>query len=195
MKVGKELKLNLLNNYKTKIGTVNNKESKSLYINLSAWGEINNIDENTNYESVLRNLRKKIKQNLNNKLNEEIFHNNKYIVDLDMRSSGFVTTKRSFMSCEITLYQKKGLPINQIKLLNESKKLIYDVANNCLIGGGCTIGAGTKIANNTFIGVGCTIASRNLKIGSSCFISSGSILFNSIQSKTKIIGNPARKIL
>ena len=49
-----------------------------------------------------------------------------------MRSSGFVTTKRSFMSCEITLYQKKGLPINQIKLLNESKKLIYDVANNCL---------------------------------------------------------------
>ena len=132
MKVGKELKLDLLNNYKTKIGTVNNKESKSLYINLSAWGEINNIDENTNYEMVLRNLRKKIKQNLNNKLNKEIFHNNKYIVDLDMRSSGFVTTKRSFMSCEITLYQKKGLPINQIKLLNESKKLIYDVANNCL---------------------------------------------------------------
>ena len=132
MKVGKELKLDLLNNYKTKIGTVNNKESKSLYINLSAWGEINNIDENTNYESVLRNLRKKIKQNLNNKLNEEIFHNNKYIVDLDMRSSGFVTTKRSFMSCEITLYQKKGLPINQTNLLDESKKLIYDVANNCL---------------------------------------------------------------
>ena len=132
MKVGKELKLNLLNNYKTKIGTVNNKESKSLYINLSAWGEINNIDENTNYEMVLRNLRKKIKQNLNNKLNKEIFHNNKYIVDLDMRSSGFVTTKRSFMSCEITLYQKKGLPINQTNLLDESKKLIYDVANNCL---------------------------------------------------------------
>ena len=132
MKVGKELKLDLLNNYKTKIGTVNNKESKSLYINLSAWGEINNIDENTNYEMVLRNLRKKIKQNLNNKLNKEIFHNNKYIVDLDMRSSGFVTTKRSFMSCEITLYQKKGLPINQTNLLEESKKLIYDVANNCL---------------------------------------------------------------
>lgn len=132
MKVGKELKLDLLNNYKTKIGTVNNKESKSLYINLSAWGEINNIDENTNYEMVLRNLRKKIKQNLSDRLNKEIFHNDKYIVDLDMRSSGFVTTKRSFMSCEITLYQKKGLAINQTNLLDESKKLIYDVANNCL---------------------------------------------------------------
>ena len=57
------------------------------------------------------------------------------------------------------------------------------------------VNVGTKIANNTFIGVGCTIASRNLKIGSSCFISSGSVLFNNLQSKTKIIGNPARKIL
>jgi molybdate-binding protein len=132
MKVGKEIKLDLLDNYKTKIGTVNNKESKSLYINLSAWGEINNIDENTNYVSVLRNLRKKIKQNLNNTLNKEIFHNNKYIVDLDMRSSGFVSTKRSFMSCEITLYQKKFLPINQPKLVDESKNLIYNVVNNCL---------------------------------------------------------------
>ena len=31
MKLGKEIKLDLLDNYKTKIGTVNNKESKSLF--------------------------------------------------------------------------------------------------------------------------------------------------------------------
>jgi len=40
MKLGKEIKLDLLENYKTKIGTVNNKESKSLYLNFTAWGEI-----------------------------------------------------------------------------------------------------------------------------------------------------------
>ena len=40
MKLGKEIKLDLLENYKTKIGTVNNKESKSLYLNLCAWGEL-----------------------------------------------------------------------------------------------------------------------------------------------------------
>ena len=70
-----------------------------------------------------------------------------------------------------------------------------NLENNCLIGGGCTIGAGTKILKNTFIGVGCTIASRNIKIGSSCFISSGSVVFDNLKSKTKVIGNPARKII
>tara|TARA_R110002020_G_scaffold297770_1_gene513532 strand:- start:229 stop:666 length:438 start_codon:yes stop_codon:yes gene_type:complete len=132
MKLGKEIKLNLLPNYKTKVGTVNNKQSKSIYISLSAWGEINNIDDNTNYDSVVSGLRKKIKQNLNSNINKELFHNNKYIVDLDMRTSGFVHTKRSFMSCEITLYQKKGLPINQPNLLESSKRIIYDVVNSCL---------------------------------------------------------------
>ena len=132
MKLGKEIKLNLLPNYKTKVGTVNNKQSKSIYISLTAWGEIRNINNNTNYDSVVSGLRKKIKQKLNSNLNKELFHNNKYIVDLDMRTSGFASTKRSFMSCEITLYQKKGLPINQSNLLESSKKVIYDVVNSCL---------------------------------------------------------------
>ena len=132
MKLGKEVKLNLLPNYKTKVGTVNNKESKSIYINLSAWGEINDINQNTNYDSVVSGIRKKIKQNINSNVDKELFHNDKYIVDLDMRTSGFVNTKRSFMSCEITLYQKKGLPINQPNLLESSKSIIHDIVNSCL---------------------------------------------------------------
>tara|TARA_Y100000389_G_C17462262_1_gene522726 strand:+ start:1227 stop:1664 length:438 start_codon:yes stop_codon:yes gene_type:complete len=132
MKLGKELKLEIVPNYKTKIGTVNNKESKSIYINLTAWGEINGINENTNYDSVVSGLRKKIKQNINTNVNKELFHNDKYIVDLDMRTSGFVNTKRSFMSCEITLYQKKGLPINQPILVESSKTIIHEIVNNCL---------------------------------------------------------------
>jgi hypothetical protein len=132
MKLGKEIKLNLLENYKTKVGTVNNKESKSLYINLCAWGELNSIDENLNYDYFLSNIRKKIKQRLSNNLNSELFYNDKYIVDLDMRTSGLTLEKRSFMSCEITLYQKKQLPINQPKIIDNTKSIIYDVVNECL---------------------------------------------------------------
>ena len=64
MKLGKEIKLDLLDNFKTKIGTVNNKESKSLYINLTAWGQLKEIDENLNYDYFLSNIRKKIKQKI-----------------------------------------------------------------------------------------------------------------------------------
>jgi len=132
MKLGKEIKLELLNNYKTKIGTVNNKESKSLYINLTAWGQLKELDENLNYDYFLSNIRKKIKQKLNNSLNEELFHSNKYIVDLDMRTSGLSVEKRSFMSCEITLYQKKFLPLNKPKIIDNTKTIIKEVIDECL---------------------------------------------------------------
>ena len=132
MKLGKEIKLDLLDNYKTKIGTVNNKESKSLYINLSAWGQLDKLDENMNYDYFLSNIRKKIKQKLNNSLNEELFYDDKYIVDLDMRTSGLSVEKRSFMSCEITLYQKRHLPINRPRIVESTKKIISDIVNDCL---------------------------------------------------------------
>lgn len=132
MKLGKEIKLDLLDNYKTKIGTVNNKESKSLYLNLCAWGELKEDDENFNYEFFLSNIRKKIKQKINDTINKDLFHENKYIVDLDMRTSGLSINKRSFMSCEITLYQKKYLPINKTNIVDNTKKIIYDVVNECL---------------------------------------------------------------
>jgi hypothetical protein len=132
MKLGKEIKLDLLDNYKTKIGTVNNKESKSLYINLCAWGQLSELDENLNYDYYLRNVRKKIKQKLHNSLNKDLFHNHKYMVDLDMRTSGLSIEKRSFMSCEITLYQKKYLPLNKPRIVDNTKQIIKDVVTDCL---------------------------------------------------------------
>ena len=132
MKLGKEIKLDLLVNYKTKIGTVNNKESKSLYINLCAWGELKELDDTLNYEYFLSNLRKKIKQKLNNYLDQDLYYNNKYIVDLDMRTSGLSVEKKSFMSCEITLFQKRHYPLNNPKIIDSTKSIIYDVVKNCL---------------------------------------------------------------
>lgn len=134
MKLGKEIKLDLLNNYRTKIGTVNNKESKSLYITLCAWGQLNELDGDLNYTFYLSKIRKKIKQKLNNTLNKDLFHNHKYIVDLDMRTSGLSVEKRSFMSCEITLFQKKHLPLNKPKIVNSTTKIINDVVTDCLEG-------------------------------------------------------------
>lgn len=69
------------------------------------------------------------------------------------------------------------------------------IDSNCILGGGSVVGAGTNIGSNSLIGVGSIIASQNLNIGSNSFISSGSVVLNNIKKNSKIIGNPARKIL
>ena len=132
MKRGKEITLDVNQNYKIKIGTVDNKNPKSIYINLSAWGEVKTEDESINYDGVINKLRKEIKHNINSTLNPEDFYKNKYIVDLDMRSSGITTKKRSFMSCEITLYQKNNISVNKPLIINYATSIIQNVISNCL---------------------------------------------------------------
>ena len=131
MKRGKELKLDLNPNYKIKLGTVDNKNPKTIYINLTAWGQLKKYDIDLNYDNVINKLRTKIKHKINS-YNIDAFHNGKYIVDLDMRSSGIKPTKRSFMSCEITLFQKDVTPVNNPTLVHTTTEIINDVIKNCL---------------------------------------------------------------
>ena len=49
-----------------------------------------------------------------------------------MRSSGIRPTKRSFMSCEITLFQKEPIPVNNPTIVNSSTQIIEDVIKDCL---------------------------------------------------------------
>jgi hypothetical protein len=131
-KRGKEISLDIDSNYKIKLGTVDNKNPKSIYINLSAWGEPINITNNINYNGVISKLRKQIKHNINSVIDIDDFYKNRYIVDLDMRSSGISNIKRSFMSCEITLYQKNNIPVNQPKMINTATSIIKNVIGSCL---------------------------------------------------------------
>ena len=106
MKTGKEIKTNNFKNYNVTFGSVNNKNPKAIYINISSWAQPKEEDE-LNYTSNIRGLNKKIRQNLFNTLSEDsdsLFDKNRTIVDLDIRESGIRYGKRSFMSCEITLY-------------------------------------------------------------------------------------------
>ena len=106
MKTGKEIKTNKFKNYNVVFGSVNNKNPKAIYINISSWAEPLE-EENVNYNQVIRNLNKKIRQTLFNIFDNEqdsSFDGNRTIVDLDIRESGIRYGKRSFLSCEITLF-------------------------------------------------------------------------------------------
>lgn len=114
MKTGKELKVINYKNYKIVFGSVNNKNPKAVYINISAWAEPQYQDD-VNYSRVIRELNKHIKQSIFNlfNLDETIeFSKDRTIVDLDIRESGIRYGKRSFMNCELTLFLKSELMVN-----------------------------------------------------------------------------------
>ena len=129
MKRGKEIKLNLPYEYNVISGAVDNKNPESIYIQISAWGKPKNKEED-NFDSIIKNKSKVVKRKLYEVLDYNQFLPNA-IVDFNMSSSGVSYDKRSFMSVELTLFQKTPTPVNSEKLLPTlnkiSEKIITDV--------------------------------------------------------------------
>lgn len=130
MKKGKELKVNQFKNYNVVYGSVDNKNPKALYINISAWAEPRNEDE-TRYGRVIRNFDKKIRQAVYNFLGESktaLFSKDRTVVDFDIKESGVKFGKRSFANCEITLYL-----VNELSLTTEYlQEVITDLINDVI---------------------------------------------------------------
>ena len=61
MKLGKEIKIKNSNEYNVVFGTVDNKNPKTLYINISAWAEPK-LDNVLNYSIVNKDFSKKLRQ-------------------------------------------------------------------------------------------------------------------------------------
>ena len=100
----KKGKTSLLHGFKTaKIvyGTVDSIKLKSLYLNIQTWVEP--IYECDNWTRTVLNLSRSIKHSIYESINKNIF-NDKFIVDLDLRSSGLNLNKKSFMNLEINFY-------------------------------------------------------------------------------------------
>lgn len=129
MKKGKEIKMGkTYMSYKVISGTVDSKNPTSVYINITAWGEPtkDDIDE---YTTVISSLKKDVKSHIYTNLPLS-FNKLKTIVDLDMRESGISYGKRSFMSCEITLYQNSR---NGTILMGEDlKKLMGQITDKVI---------------------------------------------------------------
>tara|TARA_R110001592_G_scaffold131614_1_gene345627 strand:- start:1277 stop:1720 length:444 start_codon:yes stop_codon:yes gene_type:complete len=129
-KNGKQLISEGHENYRVLSGTVDNKNPKALYLSISAWGESIIRDEVT-YGPVLRNVTKAIKMKLRSSLNSDLFYVDRCIVDFDMRESGISYGKKSFMNCEITIFQKKLFKLQEKIIQKElnlvSKKITSEV--------------------------------------------------------------------
>jgi len=116
------------NNYNVTHGTVDSKNPKSLYINISAWGEPKQ-DTEINYSNIIRSLDKKINQYIYTTLGSD-FVAKRSIIDLDIRESGIKYGKRSYMSCEITVFQSSDNPQYSDNVKKEIEKVAQKVIND-----------------------------------------------------------------
>ena len=124
MKKGKTSQLQGFKTAKVIYGTVDSVNLKSLYLNIHTWVEP--YYECENWSRTVLNLSRSVKHSVYESLNNKIF-DSKFIVDLDLRSSGLNLGKKSFMNIEVNFFvvdenldfKSKQIKDSLIKITNQ----------------------------------------------------------------------------
>ena len=127
MKKGKSVKLKLFQPIKSVYGTVDAKNLKSLYINIQSW--VTPKIDSENWNRVVCNLSREIKHSVYNSIDTEIFQENS-TVDLDLRTSGISTGKKSFFNLEVNLFVSQDYEFKSPLLKEGIKKIVKNIYTN-----------------------------------------------------------------
>jgi hypothetical protein len=130
MKKGKTSKLIGYRSSKVIYGTVNSKDFKSLYLNLQTWVEPK-IDPES-WSRIVLNMGRSIKHSVYEHIDKTLF-DDKFIVDMDLRTSGLQPKKKSFMNLEINLFLIDELDFKDTKLKRKLKSIIKGIYDDVLI--------------------------------------------------------------
>jgi hypothetical protein len=125
MKKGKTSKLQGFKTAKVIYGTVDSFELKSIYLNIQTWVEPK--IEIENWSRVVLNLSRAIKHTIFNCKDNDMFDVN-FLVDLDLRSSGIVMGKKSFLNLEINFFIKdKTTDFKSTELKEKLKEITKNI--------------------------------------------------------------------
>ena len=124
MKKGKTIKLSGYRTFKSHYGTIDSTNLKSIFINIQSWVEPK--DDIENWNRVVLNMTRSVKHTVLENINKEVF-DTKFIVDLDLRTSGLQLNKKSFMNLEINLFVLEHMDFKSPKLKKYVKNLIKSV--------------------------------------------------------------------
>lgn len=127
MKTGKYIPLGIYENVKIGYGTVDYKNLKSIYLKLNSWVEPEDYDD---FETVVRRSRKKIIEHIYNKKNP--LFKKQCLADLDIRTKGVKTNKRSFMNLEVTLFVNEHFDVKDAEIKNKIKNIIIEIIDDVL---------------------------------------------------------------
>jgi hypothetical protein len=120
MKKGKTTKLTGYKSFKSHYGTIDSTNLKSIFLNIQTWVEPK--DEVENWNRVVLNMTRSVKHTVLENINKEYF-DTKFIVDLDLRTSGLQMNKKSFLNLEVNLFLINEIDFKSPKL----KKLVKDL--------------------------------------------------------------------
>jgi hypothetical protein len=129
MKKGKTAKISGFRTSKVIYGTVDSKNFKSLYLNFQTW-----VEPKDDYESwtrITQNMCRSIKHSVYDNIDKSLF-DEKFIVDMDLRTSGLQTKKKSFMNLEINLYLIDEIDFKSLLLKRKLKKIIKGIYEDVL---------------------------------------------------------------
>lgn len=129
MKKGKSIKLTGFKSFKVSYGTVDFKNLKSIYLNIQSWVEPKDFIENA--EKIINYLTRTIKLTIGDTIDKNLFESN-FICDMDLRSSGVMVGKKSFMNLECVFYTTKHHDFKSLELKNQMKKLTESIIKYCL---------------------------------------------------------------
>lgn len=129
MKKGKTAKINGFRTSKVTYGTVDSKNFKSLYLNLQTW-----VEPKEDYESWVRitqNMSRQIKHSVYDSIDKKMF-DEKFIVDMDLRTSGLHMKKKSFLNLEINLFLIDEIDFKDLTLKRKLKNIIKGIYDDVL---------------------------------------------------------------
>jgi hypothetical protein len=127
MKSGKHVRLNSVENISLSYGSVNTRELKSVYLRMQCW--VCPKSEEKNWEHIISKIRREIRLFAFGNIDHQQFREN-YIVDLDLRSSGIISGKRSFLSCEVTLYPKTQTDIKSPEFSSRMEQFLRQLISS-----------------------------------------------------------------
>jgi hypothetical protein len=130
MKKGKTVKINQYESIKTQYGTVDSKQLKSLYINMQTW--VAPKVEMENWDRIVGGLSRNVKHSVYESINRELFAE-KFIVDLDLRTSGISKGKKSFFNLEINLYTTKDIDFKSDEIKESVKNIVKSIYKNNVV--------------------------------------------------------------
>lgn len=129
MKKGKTAKINGFRTSKVVYGTVDSKEFKSLYLNLQTWVEPK--EDYENWTRITQNMCRSIKHSVYDNIDKSLF-DDKFIVDMDLRTSGLHIKKKSFLNLEINLFLIDEVDFKDMKLKRKLKSIIKGIYDDVL---------------------------------------------------------------